>query len=196
MDERIGQLMAVVDDLGLREKTLIIFQSDHGHSVEERTHFGGGHAGPYRGAKFSLFEGGIRVPAIVSMPGTIPEEEVRDQLAHGCDWFPTILEFVRAPLLNSDFDGEGLKSVILEDAASPHDVVHWHVGDGPNAQWAVRQGEWKLIGHPVDPTAPGEALPQHFLSNLSDDISEQTNFADDHPDVVQRLQQLHEDWLK
>lgn len=196
MDERIGQLMAVVDDLGLREKTLIIFQSDHGHSVEERTHFGGGNAGPYRGAKFSLFEGGIRVPAIVSMPGMIPEGEIRDQLAHGCDWCPTIADFTSSNLVESVVDGISLKDIILEDAPSPHDVVHWHVGDGPNAQWAVRQGDWKLIGHPVDPTAPGEALPQLFLSNLAEDISERTNYADSEPEVVQRLRQLHEDWLE
>ncbi len=195
MDERIGQLMAVVDELGLREKTLIIFQSDHGHSVEERTHFGGGNPGPYRGAKFSLFEGGIRVPAIVSMPGTIPEGEVRDQFAHGCDWFPTIADFTGSEISNHDIDGASLKDVILNDAPTPHEVVHWHVGGGPNAQWAVRQGDWKLIGHPVDPTAPGEALPQLFLCNLAEDISERTNYAESEPDIVRRLQQFHDEWL-
>ena len=73
MDERIGRLMAKLDALGLRERTIVIVQSDHGHSTEERAHFGGGSAGPYRGAKFSLFEGGIRVPAIVSWPGHLPQ---------------------------------------------------------------------------------------------------------------------------
>ena len=85
LDARIAQLVDKVDELGLRENTLIIFQSDHGHSMEVRAHSGGGNAGSYRGAKFSLFEGGIRVPAIVSMPGTIPEGEVRGQMAHGTD---------------------------------------------------------------------------------------------------------------
>lgn len=195
MDERIGQLIAVVDELSLRRKTLIIYQSDHGHSVEERTHFGGGNPGPFRGAKFSLFEGGIRVPAIVSLPGTIPEGEVRDQLAHGCDWLPTIADFTGAGLPMGGVDGRSLRDVIILNAATPHEVVHWQVGAGTNAQWAVREGDWKLIGNPVDPTRHGESLPPHFLSNLAEDIGEHTNFADLHPDVVGRLRQLHDNWI-
>ena len=60
-----------VDELGLREQTIILFQSDNGHSTEERAH-GGGARGAYRGAKFSLFEGGIRLPAMISWPGRLP----------------------------------------------------------------------------------------------------------------------------
>ncbi|HBU60760.1 MAG TPA: sulfatase, partial [Verrucomicrobiales bacterium] len=67
-DETIGNLLATLDRLKLREDTIIVFQSDHGHSHEERAHFGGGSSGPYRGAKFSMFEGGLRVPAIISWP--------------------------------------------------------------------------------------------------------------------------------
>jgi hypothetical protein len=66
-DKRLGALIAKVDALGLRERTLIVFQSDNGHSTAVRAHIGGGSAGPYRGAKFSLFEGGIRLPAILSV---------------------------------------------------------------------------------------------------------------------------------
>ena len=82
MDEYVGRLLA---KLGLRDDTLVIFQSDHGHSTESRG--GGGNAGPYRGARACLFEGGLRVPAIVSMPGTIPQGEVRDQVATGSKAF-------------------------------------------------------------------------------------------------------------
>ncbi|HVX60653.1 MAG TPA: sulfatase-like hydrolase/transferase, partial [Pirellulales bacterium] len=93
LDERVvGALLNKVDDFGLREKTLVIYQSDNGHSTEERAHFGGGNPGPYRGAKFSLFEGGMRLPAVISWPGHLPEGEVRDQLVHSCDWMPTIAE--------------------------------------------------------------------------------------------------------
>ena len=108
MDERIGRLIAELDALGLRERTIVIVQSDHGHSTEERAHFGGGSAGSYRGAKFSLFEGGIRVPAIVSWPGHLPEGEVRDQVAHGCDWLPTIAELCGVPLPKVHLDGKSL----------------------------------------------------------------------------------------
>jgi arylsulfatase A-like enzyme len=196
MDERIGRLVGAVDRLGLRENTLIIFQSDHGHSVEERAHGGGGNPGPYRGAKFSLFEGGIRVPAIVSMPGLVPEGAVRSQLGHGTDWLPTIADFTGAAPLNPDLDGKSLKDVLLTDAATPHDAVHWHVGDGPNAQWAVRDGDWKLIGNPNDPTAAEAVTDARYLTNPVLDPSERTNLAADNPDVVERLSALHDAWLE
>ena len=76
LDENLGRLLARLDELGLRENTIVVFQSDNGHSTEERAFFGGGSAGPYRGAKFSLFEGGIRLPAIISWPGHLPEGQV------------------------------------------------------------------------------------------------------------------------
>ena len=195
-DERIGRLVGVVDSLGLRENTLIIFQSDHGHSVEERAHGGGGNAGPYRGAKFSLFEGGIRVPAIASMPGTLPEGDVRDGIAHSTDWLPTIAELTGAALVNPDVDGKSLADVLRENAPSPHDVVHWQVGTGANAQWAVREGDWKLIGYPRDPTLEEQLTDSLYLTNIAQDVSEKTNLAEDHPDVLERLLGLRESWVE
>ena len=79
-DEIVGRVLRRLDELGLRQNTIVIFQSDHGHSTEERTFGGGGNAGPYRGAKFSLFEGGIRVPAIVSWPRKFPRKQIRHQI--------------------------------------------------------------------------------------------------------------------
>ncbi|MCX7045686.1 MAG: sulfatase-like hydrolase/transferase [Candidatus Sumerlaeota bacterium] len=196
LDERIGALMKKADDLGLRERTIVIYQSDNGHSTEERAHKGGGSAGPYRGAKFSLFEGGIRLPAIISWPGRLPEGVVRGQIVHACDWMPTITELTGAKLLNSDIDGKSIVPVVRsETAPTPHDVLHWHVVGG---QWAVRQGEWKLIGNAQD-TSGGKLSVEDkklFLSNLATDISESRNFAKDHPDITQRLLKLHEEWLK
>jgi arylsulfatase A len=199
LDERIGRLLARVDELGLREETIVIFQSDHGHSTEERAHGGGGSAGPYRGAKFSLFEGGIRVPAIVSWPGHVPEGAVRGQLAHGCDWLPTIAEFCRVAPPEADLDGASLVRVIASaEAPSPHRVVHWQVGRGEDAQWAVRRGDWKLIGNPRDTGASGRAagLGPRFLSNLAEDVGETRDFAADHSDVVRDLDRLHREWTR
>ena len=193
LDDKVGEVVAMVDELGLRENTLIIFMSDHGHSTEERTMFGGGYAGPYRGAKFSLFEAGIRVPAIVSMPGTLPEGEVRGQFANGVDWLPTIAEITGVPLPGRAIDGKSLLPIIQSaEAESPHEVFHWQSGK----QWAVREGDWKLIVNPRD--TKGDFLEGDdaaFLSNLATDISERTNFAARHPDVVERLTRLHEEWL-
>lgn len=193
LDDKVGEVVAMVDELGLRENTLIIFMSDYGHSTEERTMFGGGYAGPYRGAKFSLFEAGIRVPAIVSMPGTLPEGEVRGQFANGVDWLPTIAEITGIPLPGRAIDGKSLLPIIQSaEAESPHEVFHWQSGK----QWAVREGDWKLIVNPRD--TKGDFLEGDdatFLSNLATDISERTNFAARHPDVVERLTRLHEEWL-
>ena len=117
LDERIGRLLDKVEQLGLTGQTIVIFQSDNGHSTEERAHGGGGSAGPYRGAKFSLFEGGIRLPGMISWPGHLPEGEVRGQLAHACDWMPTIAELCRVKLLNEDIDGKSLVAAIRSVSA-------------------------------------------------------------------------------
>ena len=195
LDERIRQLLAIVEMAGLRENTIVVFQSDHGHSTEPRAHGGGGSAGPYRGAKFSLFEGGIRVPAIISWPGHLPQGEVRAQLAHGCDWLPTIAELCGAKLLEADIDGKSLAGVIKsENAPSPHKVVHWKTG----GQWAVREGDWKLIGNPKDTSNKGELGKEDklFLANLAEDETEMTNLAAKHPDQVKHLKRLHDEWEK
>ena len=200
MDEAIGELLTKLDALDLRDKTIVIFQSDHGHSHEERTFFGGGSAGPYRGAKFSLFEGGIRVPAIMSWPGELPEGAVRDQMATACDWLPTIAELCDVERPNRKLDGQSIVDVIRStDAESPHNVFHWQSGQGSGGlrQWAVREGEWKLIGNPNDTSkkAAVTAADKFFLVNLAQDVTEMKNLASDHPDIVQRLIKLHEQWL-
>ena len=102
----------------MRKDTIIVFQSDHGHSHEERAHFGGGSAGRFRGAKFSLFEGGIRVPAIISWPGRLPEGKVIDVVAHGCDWLPTIVDLCGAKLLRKDIDGLSLAPLLRGTSTS------------------------------------------------------------------------------
>lgn len=196
MDQRIGALLKAVDELGLREKTIVVFQSDNGHSTEERAHFGGGSAGRYRGAKGSLFEGGIRMPAIISWPGRIPAGAVRGQLAHGCDWLPTVAELAGVPLIEKSIDGKSIAGVIRSgDAPTPHETLHWQMGPGKNAQWAVRQGDWKLIGNAQDTSQGGGAkrFPL-WLSNLAENPEETRNYAAEQPEVVKRLRQLHDEW--
>ncbi|MCF6285648.1 MAG: sulfatase-like hydrolase/transferase [Candidatus Hydrogenedentes bacterium] len=198
-DERIGQLVATVDRLGLREDTILIFQSDQGHDVSKNAHGGGGSAGPYRGAKKSLFEGGIRVPAMIRWPGHIPQGETRNQIAHACDWMATLAELCDVPLVNDDIDGKSLVDVIRNpDAPSPHDVLHWQMGETDGKGWAVRKGDWKLLGLPVDPTRkePFAEEDQLFLVNLAEDIGEKKNLARDFPDKVRELEHLHMDWYQ
>jgi arylsulfatase A-like enzyme len=197
-DERIGKLLAKVDALGLRERTIVVFQSDNGHSTEERAHFGGGSAGEYRGAKFSFFEGGIRVPAIVSWPGKLQQNETRGQMAHGADWLPTLAELCGVKLPDVKLDGRSLVPVLQSAAApSPHDALHWQTSDGHTTTWAVREGDWKLISNGLD-TSPGVLPPNRiprFLANLKDDPRERTNLEDQHPEIIQRLTSLHDQIL-
>jgi len=193
MDEQIGRLLAALDELGLRDDTLIVFQSDQGHSTEARCNFGGGNAGDLRGAKASLFEGGLRVPAIVSLPGRIPEGEVRGQFCTGCDWLPTVADLCGAELPDRPIDGVSLAGVI-QDAGAPdaHGVWHWQL----KSQWAVREGDWKLIVNARDTTDGRKirTLKEPFLANLAEDPTERTDFAEQHPETVARLTALHEAW--
>jgi arylsulfatase A len=160
MDERIGQLIQKLDDLGLTEDTIVIFQSDHGASKEVRAHGGGGSAGPYRGYKFSLYEGGLRVPAIISWPGHLPENQVRSQMVTGCDWYPTILKLCKLNAASHKIDGQSLVPIIeAADAPTAHKSFNWKSGKA----WSVREGNWKLIvtGNKTElydiPNDPGEA---------------------------------------
>ena len=198
-DEHLGQLLALVERLGLTSDTIVVLQADNGHSTEERAHFGGGSAGPLRGAKFSLFEGGIRAPAVISWPGHLPEGAVRDQLAHGCDWLPTLAALCGIDTLPANLDGKDLAGVLQSDTApSPHESLIWHVKDGsPDPQWAVREGDWKLVFSPRD-TSDGRNVKNiegPFLVNLADDPGETANLAETHPDIVARLTGIHEEWL-
>ncbi len=190
LDERIGQLVAFLEKNGLRDKTILIYQSDNGHSVEERAHHGGGSSGPYRGAKFSVFEGGIRLPAIISWPGHLPEAQVRSQIAHGCDWMPTLAELCGVKLPPAELNGRSLVPVINSTSApSPHDVLQWRLGN----QWAVRQGPWKLLHNPNDQADAKKltgADKEWFLANIDEDPGEQTNRASAHPEIVERLRKL------
>jgi arylsulfatase A-like enzyme len=193
MDEQVGRLMGEIDRLGLRSRTIVIFQSDNGFSTEDRAHYGGGSAGRCRGAKYSLFEGGIRVPALVSWPGHLPENEVRSQVAYGCDWLPTIAELCGAALPATTLDGKSLVPVIRSaEAPSPHDNLHWQF----ESSWCVRAGQWKLLYDVLDTTEsfPGKLIPGSFLVDLREDPWESTNVASSHPDVVARLKLLRARW--
>jgi len=186
----------------MREDTIVVFQSDHGHSVEVRAHSGGGWAGPYRGHKGTLLEGGIRVPAIVSWPGHLPEGETRDQLGVTMDWYPTLAELcgldlskvdraalpagVDGPANAKTLDGRSLAAVLRDgSAASPHQFLHWNYG----GRWVVRDERYKLLCAKDAKKAP---KAQPFLVDLRADPGETTDVSASQPQVLQRLLARHE----
>jgi arylsulfatase A len=193
-DDKIGELLQKVEELGLSENTIIIFQSDNGYSTEERAHFGGGNAGILRGSKSCLFEGGIRVPAAISWPAKIKAGEIRNQFAVNADWMPTLAELCGINLDTSELDGKSLVPVILnEKSESVHkEIFCWQHGK----QWAARNGDWKLLGNPSIRYEKFEPKDSLFLVNLKDDQGEMTNLAIKYPEKVKELESQFEEWLK
>lgn len=181
LDDKVGQVLDELDRLGLAEKTLVVFMSDHGHSTEERAFGGGGSAGPYRGGKATLWEGGIRVPCILSLPAVIPAGEIRDQLVTSIDLFPTIVEYAGLELPDRKLDGQSITNLIADaDAVSPHSTWYWEL----YGKWAVRHGKWKLV----------QTDGVTFLTDLSKDQSESRNLEEAYPAVVEELTDMYKVW--
>ena len=204
-DHYIGQIVGKLEALGLRENTIIIFMSDNGHSEETgnrirvdnhrsgypKGHFygasGGGSTGKWIGQKGSFLEGGVRVPAIISYPAKLPKGEVRGQIITAMDWFPTVLDLcgVQQPSNSPKLDGHSVLPLIRSaKAKSKYKILHFAWGK----KWAVREGDWKLIG--------SNGNTKVSLRNLVDAKPEAKEYAKAKPEIVQRLRTLHSDWVK
>ncbi|AZQ63858.1 DUF229 domain-containing protein [Flammeovirga pectinis] len=194
LDEYIGKLLDVLEKQGVLENTIVVFQSDHGYSTEVRNFNGGGYSGPFRGAKGDLFEGGIRVPTLIQWPNQIPANEVRNGMGTGTDWFPTLLDFCGITYDQNAIEGHSLKEMILDkEASSPVEVFRWKFG----ASWAIREGDWKLIGYPTDHTKKASIdfeKDSYYLVNIAQDSSELNNLATDFPEKVEELTKKYLDW--
>ncbi len=191
MDEKVGALLKKLDELGLRENTIVVFQSDNGYSTEERAHNGGGNAGVFRGSKFSLFEGGIRVPAAISWPSGLKHGEERNQLAVNADWMPTLAELCGINLDKSKLDGKSLVPVLTD---KNHETLHnefcWQNGK----HWAARKGDWKLLGNPAIAGEKFSAKDSLFLVNLKNDPGEMENVVNKYPEKVKELKEQYRKW--
>jgi arylsulfatase A-like enzyme len=208
VDRRIGQVLQKVEELGIREDTLIFYMSDNGHSTEDYwnwdinygAHGGGGNTGHWRGAKSSFLEGGIRVPAIISMPGRIPEGEVRDQVVSNMDLVPSVVEMCGLAEPKGQIDGHSLWPVIADakaPSAYPSLFFQWQ------DRWMAREGDWKLLYRGIDTTGRFSSHPERerdldeiFLANLTEDKPEWNNHAADQPEIVARLQALYQSWAE
>lgn len=192
-DDYLGELRTFLKAEGVSENTIIVLQSDNGHSMEERNFFGGGYSGPYRAGKFSMFEGGIRVPAIISWPKELPQGEMRNQIAMNVDWFPTLVALCGLSSEGMEVDGKNLLPLIKDGSVpSPHEVLHFDCGN----QWAVRSGDWKLMENVRDVTPKGgEVFRGLFLTNLRMDPSEKTNLVERYPEKVRELQAVRDAYV-
>lgn len=191
VDDQVGALISTLDRNGMLENTVVFFQSDNGATQESRAdHAGrpyrGGSNAPFRGWKQGLFEGGIRMPALMSWPGKI-RPGVVDGIGMAMDVMPTFLGMagVEVP---PGVDGRDQRAMILGGGKSAHETVHW-VYPGSRA---VRRGQWKLIENPPNyPGDPlGEVTDELWLSDLASDPGERKNWAGAAPGVVRELRAL------
>ncbi len=193
MDDGIGRIVETLERRGLRDNTFVFFQSDNGATIEDRAGLGGRNA-PFRGFKFSLFEGGIRVPAIASWPGVLPAGETRSQPAASMDLFPTVAGLCGAATpADRIVDGRNLWPVLAENAPGPHEYLCWKRYD----QAAIREGRWKLVVNGSMALGEEYALQgsgKTFLSNLHEDAREVRNLAAREPAIVERLQLKLRQW--
>ena len=209
-DYYVGLVLDKLAAHGITENTIVIFMSDNGHSeettyrirVDEHTsglpkdHFygasGGGNTGKWTGQKGTFLEGGVRVPALISYPPKLPKGEVRNQIMTAMDWYPTILELcdIEKKPDSPALDGFSVLPLIKSaETESKYDgIIHFGWGTG----WAVRDGDWKLIGR--ENKKSGKA--QVTLHNLAEENPELKNHAADQPEVVARLRKMHEEWAK
>ncbi|MCB1230619.1 MAG: exo-alpha-sialidase [Verrucomicrobiae bacterium] len=181
LDESVGEIVALVDELGLRENTLIIFSSDNGgHStVWKKFHT----CGPLRGFKRDLTEGGIRVPFIARWPGTIPAGSVSDEVIGFEDMLPTFAELA-GTIVPKDLsiDGISVTSALKnEPMAKQRDFLYRDYGHCRRYyDQCVRLGDWKGI-------RLGKDGGKIQLYDLSKDIGETSDLAATHPEVVSEI---------
>ena len=179
MDKGIGKVVAVLKELNLTDNTLIFFLSDNGANNK-------GSNGALRGFKGSLWEGGHRVPAIACWPGKISPGTVCDQTTISIDVMPTILELTRARVPQGhQLDGMSLAGLLTAQKQLPSRKIYWDY----RGNSAVRQGPWKLVLN-QNRKSPVE------LFNLSEDLSESKNLAEQQPERVNSLRTAFEVWKK
>ena len=142
IDYSIGQILKTLRETGVDDNTLVIFTIDNGPWHLKLRHHGGS-ALPLRGAKFSTWEGGMRVPTIMRWAGKIPAGSDFGEVAAACDILPTFAKLAEAELPKRKIDGKNIYHLMSgkNGAKSPHKAYYFYKG---NALRAVRSGEWKL----------------------------------------------------
>ena len=188
VDDGVGEIADALEELGLTDDTIFYFQSDNGPSRESRNWldgtedpYYGGTAGGFAGHKFSLFEGGIRVPALLSWGKHIAPRTVNDPCI-AVDIFPTVLEACGGDPAAYELDGQSLLNLLLKGEEAAHDSLFWEMEE----QTAVRRGRYKLVlNGRLEENEPPRAPV--FLADLEADPGETNNLADELPELCREL---------
>ncbi|MCC6264277.1 MAG: arylsulfatase [Bryobacterales bacterium] len=181
LDTLVGQITDRLREKGLEKNTLVIFTSDNGpHREGGRQPEFFASSGPLRGIKRDLTEGGIRVPFIARMPGTIPAGRTSEQILAFWDLLPTFAELVKART-PGNLDGQSMLQPLLGNGEISHRPLYWEFHEGGFKQ-AIRDGKWKAIRKGLKGKVE--------LYDLSADLHEDRDIADAHPDTVRRMETL------
>ena len=179
MDHGIGQVLRTLHSAGFAENTLIAFASDNGGLLNV-----GANNGPLRDGKQAMYEGGIRVPAVVAWPDVVAAGTESDYVGLTMDLYPTLLEAAGVPLTHY-IEGQSFMPTLRGEAQSWEDRYLFYSRREGNLRYngktveAVRHGAWKLVQN--SPFAPLE------LFNLDEDPQEQADLSDSHPEEFRRL---------
>ena len=183
MDEGIGRVMNQLTESGIVDNTLVIFYSDNGGRTAHAVNL------PYRGHKGMLFEGGIRVPFLMSWPSHLPNGRRESAPITALDIYPTVLAAAGLTDTTSvDLDGIDLLPALTDEEESlPQRSLFWRYAMGDDTYgYAVRDGDMKLVD--------SRFKDRQLLFDLSSDPWEQHDLADSQPETVQRLAKLIKDW--
>ncbi len=177
-DDGIGEILAALADQGLAENTMVIFTNDNGGEWLSRN-------APLFHRKWTLWEGGIRVPTIFRWPGRIPPGRVTHQVGITMDLTATILAGTHTTVPEeARLEGINLLPILEGQTPEVERNLFWRTRVGNQFQRAVRSGDWKLL---VD----GRAT---LLFNLDSDIGERFDMANQRQDIARRLRQLLTEW--
>jgi len=179
LDGDVGKLLARLRELDLERNTIVFFSSDNGpHKEGGADPFFFQSAGPLRGFKRAMYDGGIRVPMIVRWPGKIPAGTVSDAVWAFWDVLPTLAALAgHSP--PAGVDGIDISAALLNTPQPRHDFLYWEFHEGGFKQ-AVRVDDWKAVQLVRDKPLQ--------LFDLKSDIGERHDVASDHPDIVAKIE--------
>lgn len=194
MDRDVGRLVSLVQELGLDEQTIFVFTSDNGPTYDR---LGGSDseffrsAGPLRGLKGSMYEGGIREPMIVRWKGHVPAGTTSEHVSAFCDWMATLMDLIGAgSSVPTGTDGVSFAPTLLGrgNEQRPREFLYWEF-PSYSGQQAVRMGDWKGLRTGLQPKTKGDPPPDApmQLYNLQEDIAESRDVAAEHPELVERI---------